>query len=112
MTDRDLFGNPILPATANRTRASERAPGQFGRPRRLTRADHIMAEGWTPKRLAAQTRRSLNSARATLERLAAPWAEIDNGVQSDLDVLLAAFDEFERSLKASVEWLLEEAPYS
>lgn len=65
----------------------------------------------TPKRLAAQTRRSLNSARATLERLAVPWAEIDNSVEVSLATLLDAFEDFERDLKGSVEWLLEEAPY-
>ena len=111
MTARDLFGNPPPAKPPKRTPAAKRPPGQFGRPRRLTRADHIMPTNWTPKRLAAQTRRSLNSARATLERLAVPWAEIDNTVEYNLDTLLAAFDEFERSLEASVEWLLEEAPY-
>ena len=65
----------------------------------------------TPTRLAAQTRRSLNSARATLERLAVPWAEIDNSVEVSLATLLDAFEDFERDLKGSVEWLLEEAPY-
>lgn len=111
MTENDLFGQHVHAKERRRTPANKRPPGQFGRPRRMTRADHIMAEGWTPKRLAAQTRRSLNSARAKLERLAVPWAEIDNSVQYNLDTLLAAFDEFERSLEDSVEWLLEEAPY-
>lgn len=41
-----------------------------------------------------------------------PWVEIDNGVEDSLDTFLAAFDEFERSLEAPVEWLLEEVPYS
>jgi len=111
MTARDLFGNPAPAKPPKRTPAAERPPGQFGRPRRLTRADHVMAGNMTPKRLAAQTRRSLNSARATLERVAAPWAEIDNSVEYNLDKLLAAFDEFERDVQGSVEWLLEEAPY-
>lgn len=90
---------------------NERPPGQFGRPRRFTRADHIMAGNMTPKRLAAQTRRSLNSARATIERLAIPWADIDNSVEVELRDLLEAFDKFEKGVKESVDWLLEEAPY-
>lgn len=72
MTDHDLFGNLVPAEAPKRTPASRRPPGQFGRPRRYTHADHIMAENMTPKRLAAQTRRSLNRVRATLERLAVP----------------------------------------
>ena len=64
MTARDLFGNTAPAKPPKRTPAAKRPPGQFGRPRRLTRADHIMARNMTPKRLAAQTRRSLNGARA------------------------------------------------
>ena len=105
MAGSDLFGYATQP------KASTRPAGQFGRPRRLTRADYIMPTGWTPKRLAANTRRSLNAARAKLERLAAPWEDIDNTVQSNLARLLAEFDEFERSIEDSVTWLLERADY-
>ncbi|HFD16304.1 MAG TPA: hypothetical protein ENJ38_08380 [Rhodospirillales bacterium] len=69
-----------------------------------------MAGPMTPKKLAAVTRRSLNSARAKLEVLAAPWQDIDNSIQGSLDVLLDAFDQFEREVLAAVEWLEEEVP--
>ena len=85
-----------------------RPKGQFGRPRRITRAERAMAGPMTPKKLAAVTRRSLNSARATLERLAIPWQDVDNSIQGSLDVLLEAFDQFEREVIAAVEWLEEE----
>ena len=39
MTDRDLFGNPVPSEVPKRTPAAERPPGQFGRPRRFTRAE-------------------------------------------------------------------------
>lgn len=97
----DLFGNDPIPK-------AERPSGQFGRVRRITRADRAMAGHMTPKRLAANTRRSLNTARSILERLAAPWAEIDNTVEFNLGMLLVAFDEFESDIQGSVEWLLED----
>ncbi len=87
---------------------SARPKGQFGRPRRMTRAERAMAGPMSPKKLAAVTRRSLNSARAKLERLAVPWQDIDNSIQGGLDVLLDAFDQFEREILAAVEWLEEE----
>ncbi len=89
-------------------RKGARPQGQFGRPRRVTRAERAMAGPMTPKKLAAVTRRSLNSARATLERLAIPWQDIDNSIQGSLDTLLDAFDQFEREILAAVEWLEEE----
>ena len=44
--------------------------------------------------------------------MANPWEDIDNTVQGELEVLIEAFDAFERSLDASVTWLLEDAPYA
>lgn len=107
----DLFGDLTAPAPNQERSVRQRPAGQFGRPRRPSRADLIMAKNTTPKRLAAQTKRSLNSARATLERLAVPWAEIDNSVEFEMEVLLAAFEAFEQHIDTSVEWLLEPAPY-
>ncbi len=65
------------------------------------------ALGISPRRLAAQTRRALKSARSILEKLALPYAEIDNSVEMNLRDLLRAFDEFESSIADSVKWLEE-----
>lgn len=65
----------------------------------------------SPKSMAARTKRSLNKHRAALEKLAAPYEEINSGVQLELDELMAKFDEFAQCLDETVEWLGEEAPY-
>ena len=69
-----------------------------------SRADAI---GIKPKVLAARTRRSLASAKAILEKLALPWADIDNTVESNLAQLLNEFDTFEASLEDTIKWLLD-----
>jgi hypothetical protein len=65
------------------------------------------ALGISPRTLAARTRRSLASARKTLEALARPYADIDNSVESNLQPLLREFDEFEASITETVKWLEE-----
>ncbi len=77
-----------------------------------TRADYILPGNTTPKRLAARTKRKMTSIRENIETLSAPWIEIDNSVEGALDELIAAFDEFERQIDGSVDYLLETAPYS
>jgi hypothetical protein len=65
------------------------------------------ALGISPKTLASRTRRSLKAARIILEKLAMPWDEIDNSVESNLAPLLDEFDRFEKSIDESVKWLLD-----
>jgi hypothetical protein len=42
-------------------------------------------------------------------KLAEPWADIDNSVENALRELLGHFDDFETTIKESVEWLNREA---
>lgn len=65
------------------------------------------AIGIKPKVLAGRTRRSLASAKAILEKLALPWADIDNTVEFNLASVLDEFDKFEASLDDSIKWLLD-----
>lgn len=73
-----------------------------------TRAEAI---GVKPKVLAARTKRSLKGIRERISQLAVPWEEINDGLRLEVEELLAHFDEFERSIDETVEWLNEAAPY-
>lgn len=77
-----------------------------------SRAQNLgLVGGRSPKAMAARTKRSLVSIRARIEKLALPYAEIDEGVEIQLQDLLVEFDEFENKITETAEWLLEEAPY-
>ena len=71
-------------------------------PETKTRAENI---GIKPKVLAARTKRSLSSIREKIEKLSMPWMEIDNSVDGALDELIAAFDQFERCIQGSIDYL-------
>lgn len=66
------------------------------------------ALGVKPKVLLARTRKSLAYHREQLSKLAMPFAEVDNSVEGKLQELLAAFDDFQRHLISTAEWLNEE----
>lgn len=74
-----------------------------------TRADGALATGMTPKKLAAQTKRHTAQIKASIEKLAMPWADVDNSVEGAQAELLAAFEKFERHIDSAVEYLLESA---
>lgn len=74
-----------------------------------TRADGAMAGNMTPKKLAAQTKRHSAQIKQSIEKLAAPWSDIDNSVEGAQADLLAAFEKFERHIDSAVEYLLESA---
>ena len=77
-----------------------------------TRAQRLGLVGArSPKAMAARTKRSIAKIRERIEALAAPYAEIDEGVEYDLQELLDRFDEFAERIDETVEWLQEEAPY-
>ena len=77
-----------------------------------TRAQQIgLTGGRNPKAMAARTKKSLVSIRTRIEGLAAPYAEIDNGVELELQDLLNRFDDFEQKINETTEWLLDEAAY-
>ena len=73
-----------------------------------TRAEAISCK---PKVLAARTKRSLKSIRERISKLAEPWAEIDDNLRLAVSDLLAEFDDFERSIDDTVEWLHETVDY-
>lgn len=73
-----------------------------------TRAQSL---GIKPKVMLARTKKSLAHHREALTRLALPYADIDNSVESALQDLLAAFDEFEAHVIGTAEWLNEDAAY-
>ena len=73
-----------------------------------TRAELI---GVKPKVLAARTKRRLKSIRARIEGLGAAFDEVDNSVTFEAQALLGAFDEFEKTVNQSVDWLNEAAEY-
>lgn len=75
-----------------------------------TRGDYALPSNVSPRQLAGRTRRSLNSIRERIEQLSVPWADVDNAVVWALDDLLVAFDEFERTVNQSVDYLMEAAP--
>ena len=58
-------------------------------------------------RLAARTKKSLEAMRRQIETLYRPWAEIDNSVEGAVQELLVAFDEFQKHIEGSVQWLKE-----
>lgn len=61
--------------------------------------------GVKPKVLLARTQKSLSHYRAALTEFAAPYVDIHNSVQGALDDLMAAFDDFERHVRETVNWL-------
>ena len=65
----------------------------------------------SPKAMASRTNRSLASIRSRLEKLAAPYEEIDGGIELELWELLGQFDQFAQRVRETTEWLNEEAPY-
>lgn len=72
-----------------------------------TRAEQLNIK---PRVLAARTKKSLASLRERIKELSAPWIEIDNSIDGAQDALLAAFDQFEKDIDGSIEWLGEDAP--
>jgi|GEM_PF-6514352 len=61
-----------------------------------------------PKVLLARTKKSLNHYRAKLEQLALPYIDVDNSVQWALDELMEHFDDFEKHVIGTAEWLNEQ----
>ena len=73
-----------------------------------TRAQQI---GCKPKVLAARVKRSSKKIREQIARLSAPFEEINDGLRLEASELLAHFEEFEKSIDETVEWLNEPANY-
>ena len=67
-----------------------------------TRAEQI---GVKPKVLRARTLKSLAYHRSGLERLAMPYTDIDNSLESALQDLLQAFDIFQTRVIETADWL-------
>ncbi|ESX24167.1 hypothetical protein [Mesorhizobium sp. LSJC264A00] len=65
--------------------------------------------GIKPKVLAARTQKALANCRQQMERLAAPWGDVDSSVENALTDLLNAFDDFKKQIEETVEWLNQEA---
>lgn len=72
-----------------------------------SRAQLILPKGITPKKLKAQTTRSVAAIKKRIEQLSAPYAEIDNSVEGAMHELMAAFEEFEHRINDTQRYLEE-----
>ena len=61
-----------------------------------------------PKVLLARTKKSLAHHRQALEKIALPYIDVDNSVQWALDELMEHFDDFEKHVIGTAEWLNEQ----
>lgn len=72
-----------------------------------SRAQLILPKGITPKRLKAQSLRSIAAIKQRIEQLAAPYMEVDNSIDGAMHELMAAFDEFENRINETQRFLEE-----
>jgi len=67
----------------------------------------IMPSGTTPRALRARTTKAVAEIRSRIEKLAAPYADVDNSVVGAVSDLSRAFDEFERRIHETQQYLEE-----
>jgi hypothetical protein len=96
--DKDLFGVPYTEQAARPT-----PPAIYASKRMMQTREKLI--GVSGKTLAARTMRTVASVRAQVSGIGAAFEDVDNSVVGAAEDLLRQLDEFERTVRDSVEWL-------
>lgn len=92
--------------TASSATGFERGRGMRFEPRYKS----LLPSGVTPKVLAARSRKAIANIESQIEKLSAPYAEVDNSVEGAVMELSSAFDKFKARILETQKYLEECEP--